>query len=378
MDTKDTKPDLASSDVIVPDTTITSLEAELRATVSQPAEAETIPEADVLAEGETTDTTTSQKTPTPLQDSLRRLRRDKRAMASIVVILFFIIIPIIGPPIYSHIGGSYHSDISGTLGPQVYHDPFHQELSQQDQGPSAMYWLGTDSIGRDLLARLMNGMLISLIVALTVEVFNVVLGLTFGILAGYFGGAIDQFLARFTDVMFAFPGLLFAILLTGIFGSQADIVFSRIPLLGANGDARLLLVSLALTIASWPFMARLARGQTLQLKEQQFIEAARTAGTSSFKIIIRHIIPNLFSIIVVAATLDISGTIVGEAGLSFLGLGVQPPGSSLGLMISDATAVLDSHPWEILLPSLVLALIVIALSFLGDGLRDAFDPRSKD
>ncbi|HZO73582.1 MAG TPA: ABC transporter permease [Ktedonobacteraceae bacterium] len=377
MDTKDTKPDLASPDVIVPDTTITSLEAELRATASQPAEAETIPDAEVLVEGETTDTT-SQKTPTPLQDSLRRLRRDKRAMASIVVILFFIIIPIIGPPIYSHIGGIYHSDVSGAIGPQVYHDPYHQELTQQDQGPSAMYWLGTDSIGRDLLARLMNGMLISLIVALTVEVFNVVLGLTFGILAGYFGGTIDQFLARFTDVMFAFPGLLFAILLTGIFGSQADIVFSRVPLIGANGDARLLLVSLALTIASWPFMARLARGQTLQLKEQQFIEAARTAGTSSFKIIIRHIIPNLFSIIVVAATLDISGTIVGEAGLSFLGLGVQPPGSSLGLMISDATAVLDSHPWEILLPSLVLALIVIALSFLGDGLRDAFDPRSKD
>ncbi|HLG61806.1 MAG TPA: ABC transporter permease [Ktedonosporobacter sp.] len=374
MDTKDTKPD-----VIVPDTTITSLEAELRATASQPVAAETIPEAEVLAEGETTDTTTTaQKAPTPLQDSLRRLRRDKRAMVSIVVILFFIIIPIIGPPIYTHIGGLYHSDVNGTLGPQVYHDPFHQELTQQDQGPSAMYWLGTDSIGRDLLARLMNGMLISLIVAITVEVFNVVLGLTFGILAGYFGGIIDQFLARFTDVMFAFPGLLFAILLTGIFGSQADIVFSRIPIIGANGDARLLLVSLALTIASWPFMARLARGQTLQLKEQQFIEAARTAGTSNFKIIIRHIIPNLFSIIVVAATLDISGTIVGEAGLSFLGLGVQPPGSSLGLMISDATAVLDSHPWEILLPSLILALIVIALSFLGDGLRDAFDPRSKD
>lgn len=374
MDTKDTKPD-----VIVPDTTITSLEAELRATASQPVAAETIPEAEVLAEGETTDTTTTaQKAPTPLQDSLRRLRRDKRAMVSIVVILFFIIIPIIGPPIYTHIGGLYHSDVNGTLGQQVYHDPFHQELTQQDQGPSAMYWLGTDSIGRDLLARLMNGMLISLIVAITVEVFNVVLGLTFGILAGYFGGIIDQFLARFTDVMFAFPGLLFAILLTGIFGSQADIVFSRIPIIGANGDARLLLVSLALTIASWPFMARLARGQTLQLKEQQFIEAARTAGTSNFKIIIRHIIPNLFSIIVVAATLDISGTIVGEAGLSFLGLGVQPPGSSLGLMISDATAVLDSHPWEILLPSLILALIVIALSFLGDGLRDAFDPRSKD
>ncbi len=380
MDTKDINPDLASRDVTVPDTTMTSLEAEMLTTASKPDATGTVPETAVEASPENGIGTPAppKKAQTPLRDSLRRLRRDKRAMASIMVILFFIIIPIIGPPIYSHIGGIYHSDLNGTLGPQVYHDPFHQELTQQDQGPSAMYWLGTDSIGRDMLARLMNGMLISLIVALTVEIFNVILGLTFGILAGYFGGTIDQFLARFTDVMFAFPGLLFAILLTGIFGAQADVVFSRIPLIGANGDARLLLVSLALTIASWPFMARLARGQTLQLKEQQFIEAARTAGTSNFKIIIRHIIPNLFSIIVVAATLDISNTIVGEAGLSFLGLGVQPPGSSLGLMISDGSAVLDSHPWEVLLPSLVLAAIVLAFSFLGDGLRDAFDPRSKD
>lgn len=381
MDTKDTNPDLASPGVVAPDSAMVPLETELLISTEQQNGIE-LPNGvgvEPLPEVADKGAPTQQKKPTtPLQDSLRRLRRDKRAMVSLAIILFFIIVPIIGPPIYRNIGGPYQSDTSGTIGPQVYHDPFHQELSLQDQGPSAQYWLGTDSIGRDILARLMQGMLISLLVAVSVEIFNILLGLTFGILAGYFGGIIDQFLARFTDVMFAFPGLLFAILLTGIFGSQADVVFSNIPIIGANGNARLLLVSLALTIGTWPFMARLARGQTLQLKEQQFIEAARTAGTGHFKIIVRHIIPNLFSIIVVAATLDISNTIVGEAGLSFLGLGVQAPGSSLGLMINDATAVLETHPWEVLLPALILATVVVAFSFLGDGLRDAFDPRSKD
>ena len=381
MDTKDTNTDLATSGIVAPDTAMMPLETELVIDAEQNNTAKSL--AEIAAEGQPEVTSEGvppqgKKSPTPLQDSLRRLRRDKRAMVSLAVILFFIIIPIIGPPIYRNVGGTYQSDTSGAIGPQVYHDPFHQELAQQDQGPSAQYWLGTDGIGRDILARLMQGMLISLAVAVAVEIFNVILGLSIGIMAGYFGGFIDQFLARFTDVMFAFPGLLFAILLTGIFGSQADVVFSRIPVIGANGNARLILVSLALTIASWPLMARLARGQTLQLKEQQFIEAARTAGTSNFKIIVRHIIPNLFSIIVVAATLDISNTIIGEAGLSFLGLGVQPPGSSLGLMINDATDVLETHPWEVLLPALILAIIVVAFSFLGDGLRDAFDPRSKD
>jgi peptide/nickel transport system permease protein len=124
-------------------------------------------------------------------------------------------------------------------------------------------------------------------------------------------------------------------------------------------------------------MARYVRGQTLQLKQQQFIEAALTSGTSNTRIILRHIIPNLFSIVVVASTLNIANTIVGEAGISLLGLGVQQPGASIGLMISDATGLVDTHPWEVLLPSIVLAIIVLAFSFLGDGLRDAFDPRSK-
>ncbi|WP_297159736.1 ABC transporter permease [Thermogemmatispora sp.] len=314
----------------------------------------------------------------PWRESLRRLRRDKRAMASLGLIIFFVLVAFFGPPIYQHIGGVYQSPQNGPVPASVYHSYYHEELIRQDEGPSAQYWLGTDDLGRDILARLMQGMLVSIIVAALVEVVDIGLGLTVGVLAGYFGGWIDQVLARFTDLMFAFPGLLFAIMLTGIIGPGASDALAKLPIIGPNGNGRLLLVSLALAITVWPLMARYVRGQTLQLKEQQFIEAARTSGSSNLRIIFRHIIPNLMSIVVVASTLNISNTIIGEAGISLLGLGVQAPGSSLGLMISDATPYINTHPWEILVPTTVLALIVLAFSFLGDGLRDAFDPRSKD
>lgn len=376
MDTKDRESELASEGVMQPDSTMSPMAIE-NAAESNGMLRSVVPETEMIA---TEPGGEPKKSPTPLQESLRRLRKDKRAMISLGTIILFILIPIIGPPIYQHIGGPYQSIFNGTIGPAVYHSPFHIELDRQDELFSAQYWLGTDSVGRDLLARLMQGMLVSITVAILVEIVDIVMGVSIGVLAGFYGGWIDQILARFTDIMFAFPGLLFAIMLTGIFGQSADAAFSNIPLIGANGDARLILVSIALAFTAWPLMARFVRGQTLQLKEQQFIEAARTSGTNDFKIIIRHIIPNLSSIVVVAATLDISGTIIGEAGLSYLGLGVQSPGSSIGVMISDASSGgnLAVHPWEVLLPSIVLTIIVLAFSFLGDGLRDAFDPRSKD
>jgi peptide/nickel transport system permease protein len=321
----------------------------------------------------------AKKPASPFRDSLLRLRRDKRAMISLGVIAFFVVVALIGPPIYQHLGGPYVSNVNGvTYGPQDYHSYFHEELDRQNEGISGQYWLGTDQLGRDILARLMQGVLVSLFVAIFVEILDITLGITVGVLAGFYGGWLDQLLARFTDLMFAFPGLLLIILVAGIFGSAADTAFSHIPIVGPNGNSRLLLVGLVLAITAWPLMARYVRGQTLQLKEQQFVEAARTSGTTNTRIILRHIIPNLFSIVVVASTLNISVTIVGEAGISLLGLGVQPPGSSIGLMISDATQYISTYPWEVLVPCVVLATIVLAFSFLGDGLRDAFDPRSKD
>ncbi len=365
MDTQDNRTKYVSPEVMVPDTGAIP------------------PPPDLLIEDLPTtkpDSNQQEKraSSTPLQDSLKRLGRDKRAVVSIAILLLFVIIPIIGPTIYQHIGGIYQSPVNGPVDPNQYHSYTHQELTRLDEGPSAQYWLGTDDLGRDQLARLMQGMLISLTVAILVEVVDIGLGILVGVLAGYYGGWIDQLLARFTDLMFAFPGLLFVILLTGIFGSTADTALSGIPVIGPNGNARLVLVSLALAFTAWPLMARYVRGQTLQLKEQQFVEAARTAGTGNTRIILRHIIPNLFSIVFIASTLNMAGTIIGEAGLSLLGLGVQPPGSSIGLMISDATQNLETYPWEVLLPSIVLAIIVLAFTFLGDGLRDAFDPRSKD
>jgi len=368
MDTKDKNTEYSASGFMLPDSTMLPPDPEI-ADLTNGATVTMVPPPGEAQE---------KKSQTPLQDSLRRLRRDTRAMVSVGIIAFFVVIAIIGPPIYQHIGGSYQSTLNGTIGPGLYHTYDHQELDRTDELPSAQYWLGTDDIGRDILARLMQGILISLSVAILVEVVDITLGIFVGVLAGYYGGWIDQLLARFTDIMFAFPGLLFAILLTGIFGQWADDNLSKIPVIGPNGNARLLLVSFALAFTAWPLMARYVRGQTLQLKESQFVEAARTSGTSGVGIILRHIIPNLFSIVVVVATLDISATIIGEAGISLLGLGVKPPGSSIGLMIASASQYVDTHPWEVLVPSVVLALIVLAFSFFGDGLRDAFDPRSKD
>ncbi|HEX7734343.1 MAG TPA: ABC transporter permease [Ktedonobacteraceae bacterium] len=367
MDTQDKDRELASPEMVRSSTVPPLDRFEIVADTPVPGELFTTP----LAKNEGRKETLS-----PLRESLGRLRRDKRAMVSLGLIVLFILIPLLGPLIYQHIGGTYHSSLNGSISASIYHNPFHQELDRQDEFISGQYWLGTDVIGRDLLARLMQGMLVSLFVALVVEIVDIGLGILVGVLAGYYGGWIDQLLARFTDLMFAFPGLLFAIMITGIFGGYADTYLSSIPLIGANGNSRLILVSLALAFTAWPMMARYVRGQTLQIKEQQFIEAAHTAGTSDLRIIWRHIIPNLFSIVVVAATLDIANTVIGEAGLSLLGLGVQQPGSSIGLMISDGFAVIENHPWEVFLPSLILTAIVLAFSFLGDGLRDAFDPRS--
>ncbi len=315
------------------------------------------------------------------QESMRRFRRDKRAMISLGVLLFLVLLAIVGPPIYRHIGGTYQADLGGMIGPDMYHRYDHQELTQQNQGSSVRYWLGTDALGRDMLARLMQGMLVSLIVALLVQVVDIAIGLAVGILAGYYGGWIDTILARCIDLLFAFPGLLFAILLTSIFNASVTDAVVTWPLIGpflANGNATLVLVSLALALVSWPLKARYVRGQVLQLKQQQFIEAARASGARDTSIVLRHIIPNLFSLVLIVSSLSIAGTIIGEASLSFLGLGVREPGSSLGLMISDGRDTLEIFPWNALWPIIVLTTIVLAISFVSDGLRDAFDPRTHD
>lgn len=331
-------------------------------------------QAELDRQAATIETVTEGMSLSPVQASLRRLGRDRRAMFFTAVTLMIIVVAYVGPLIYTRVGPNIIGGISGigTLTPNEYHNYTQVDVNRPDATPSfsIIHPLGTDGIGRDILARLMAGVNVSIEVALLVEILDIGLGVTIGTLAGYYGGWLATFLDRFTDIMFAFPGLLFAILAAATLGPAFQ---SRFGLPG-----RLILVSLALGIAVWPFMARLVRGQTLQIREQQFIEAARTVGSSDFSIIMQHIVPNLFNIVIVAAVLDMVGTIVSEAVISLLGLGVQPPGSSLGLMINDATAQVQINAWEVVWPTLVLTVLVLSFSFMGDGVQDAFNPRTKD
>jgi ABC-type dipeptide/oligopeptide/nickel transport system permease subunit len=219
-------------------------------------------------------------------------------------------------------------------------------------------------LGRDTLSRLLFGARISLSVALGVELLVVTTGLAVGLIAGFAGGIVDTLLMRATDVMLAFPDVLLAILLLGTLGAAA-----RLPAASEG------LVILALGITGWPPLARLVRGQVLSLRKREFVEAARALGATNGRIVTRHILPNLLSPLLVAVTVDTAGVILAEATLSFLGIGVQRPHPSWGRMINDALDYYKYEPRLLILPALTLSVTVLALNFLGDGLRDALDPR---
>lgn len=318
----------------------------------------------------------------PFRAALRRFLRDKRAVISLGVIIFIVVFSFVFPPIYRHIGPSFKGGVTGNriITPQQYHDPAWAELTKVDApgtliplgANSLSYPLGADLDGRDILARLMAGVNVSIEVALLVEVVDIGLGVLLGTLAGWYGGWLGTVLDRFTDIMFAFPGLLLVLLMAATLGPLFDQAF-HYSLFG-----RVVLLTLAIGLVAWPLMMRYVRGETLLLKEQQYVEAARTSGTTDLKIIWRHIIPNLMNIVVVASTLDILTTIIGEAGISLLGAGIRPPNTSLGLMISDASQKLYSSWTELFWPCFVLVVLVVCFSFVGDGVRDAFDPRTKD
>jgi oligopeptide transport system permease protein len=317
----------------------------------------------------------------PTQAAIHRFLRDRRAVFCLSLILFIVLSSFIFPPIYLHLGPT----IDGTpstgpaLGPEKYHTASYSDLNVSDSPPtlfplgprSLVHPLGADTNGRDILMRLMGGVQTSITIALAVEVFDIGLGLLLGTLAGFFGGVLDTVLSRFTDIMFAFPGLLLIILIGATLGPVFD------QHLGA-GRGRIILIICAIGLLVWPLMMRYVRGETLRLKEQQYIEAARTVGTSNARIIVQHIIPNLLSIVVIAATLNVLGTITLEAAISILGVGIQEPSTSLGLMISDALPSVYASMSELLIPGLMLVTLIICLAFIGDGIRDAFDPRTKD
>ncbi len=277
-------------------------------------------------------------------------RRNRTASISLLILISLIVIAILGPVIY----------------PQ---SAIKLDYVAINANPSETHWLGTDNLGRDTLARLMLGLRVSLLVTLYVEALNILLGATLGLVAGYFGGWIDTLVMRAADMLFAFPGLLLAILVAATFGAAVSEQF--------GGIGRLLLVAGSLSLVSWPMMARLVRSQTLVLREQEFVMAAHILGASKRHIIVAHILPNLVGLIVVTSTLNAASVVVNEAVLSLLGLGIQPPDPSIGKMITDATPYLEKNMLQIFLPSMVLMMIVLSVSFLGDFLRDVLDPQTR-
>lgn len=286
--------------------------------------------------------------------------RNRVAAVSAGMVITILLLALVGPTLYPRLLPE---------GQRRLRDGIYQDYDAINASPSGLHWLGADYLGRDTLARLLTAVRISLLVALVVETLNIVLGGVLGLLAGYFGGWVDMLISRLADMLFAFPGLLLAILVSAVFGSSAR------ELYGSAG--RLLLVAGALSLVSWPLMARLVRGETLSLKTRDFILASQAVGVTSWRMIWRHLLPNVAWLITVDATLDVASVIVNEATLSLLGLGIEEPGASLGLMIFRAVSKIETNPLQVFIPALAITGLVLAFSFIGDGLRDALDPRSR-
>jgi len=263
-------------------------------------------------------------------------------VAGLIIVLALIFISIITP----------------WIAPYGYEE---QNLELGATPPSLAHWFGTDVFGRDLLTRVMYGGRVSLAVGVIATTVALLIGVTWGTIAGYVGGRTDVVMMRIVDALYALPFIIFIILLMVVFGRS------------------LLLLFLAIGAVEWLTMARIVRGQVLSIRNQEFIEAARSMGLSTSHILLKHVVPNSLGPIIVYATLTVPQVMLLEAFLSFLGLGIQPPQSSWGLLISGGAEVMEDSPWLLIFPGLALSITLFALNFLGDGLRDALDPKaSKD
>jgi oligopeptide transport system permease protein len=272
-------------------------------------------------------------------DAWRRLRRNKAALLGLAIVLIFGAIAL----------------FAGRLAPYPYDEQHIDQVFQPIGAPG--FPLGTDQLGRDLLSRLIYGARISLGVALLAQLIVLALGVPIGLLAGAGAPALDNWLMRMTDIIYAFPDLLFVIIILAVLGRN------------------ILFVPIAIGIVNWPTMARLVRGQVLSLKEQEFVVAARALGVPSARIMLRHLLPNAMTPIIVAVTLGIPQYILLEATLSFIGIGAPPPMPSWGAMINEGFNAIFSFPHLVALPGIAIALTMVSFTFLGDGLRDALDPQ---
>ena len=305
-------------------------------------------EAQQVAEGQETARTVEGRTQWQL--TWRRLRSDRVSMIALAVIILMVILAIIAPvfatithhPVNTAYPIAGENDEGNPVGPGV-------------NG----FWLGTDSTGRDLLVRILYGARISLFVGVTTTLVATVLGVAIGLIAGYFGGIVDTILGRITDAALAFPYVILALALAVVFGPSLAIILAVI------------------TFFSWAGIARIVRGQTLAIKEKEYIEAARSLGAGPFRIMFLDILPNLLAPVLVVSTLLIPNAIVFEATLSYLGLGIQPPTPSWGNMLADASNFYQVAWWYLAFPALFLLITTLAFNLLGDGIRDAMDPRTE-
>jgi oligopeptide transport system permease protein len=288
-------------------------------------------------------------------DAFGRLRKNRLAILGLIMVLGLLFLGVFGPAIapYDYAAQDLKAVFAAGGGPLPPGHPAHI--------------LGTDQLGRDLLSRLLDGARISVSVAFVVQLVILAIGVPIGALAGWFGGRLDNLLMRVTDIVYAFPDLLFIIILTVAF---------RETFFGQAFDG-LLIVFVAIGITSWVTVARLVRGQLLSLKETEFVEAARAIGVSDRKIVTKHLLPNGIGPIIVAVTLGIPGAILAEATLAYIGIGVQPPRASWGSLIAEGQKYIRSEEHLVLFPAIAIAIALVSFTFLGDGLRDALDPKLK-
>jgi peptide/nickel transport system permease protein len=277
---------------------------------------------------------------TPARRAWRRLVRRRGAMVGLAFVVFFVLIALAAPLISPY-------------------DPVATSWSAVRKAPSAQYWFGTDEIGRDVLSRVIWGARASLLAGLVSVSISMVLGVPIGLLAAYVGGWTDGVISRFTDAMLAVPFLILAIALAAFLGPS------------------LTNAMIAIGVSATPVFIRLTRAQVLAVKVEDFVEAARAVGNPHWRIALRHILPNVLPPLIVQATLSIAAAVIAEASLSFLGLGQQPPAPSWGSMLNTAKNFVDNAPWMAIWPGLSIFLLVLSFNLLGDGLRDALDPRHK-
>jgi oligopeptide transport system permease protein len=275
-------------------------------------------------------------------DAWHRLLKNRAAVVSAVIMIIMVLLVLFGPMLLPWEGD--FTDWENTSSPP-----------SMETG----HWFGTDAVGRDLLVRTLEGGRISLLVGLVATLVSLVIGVTYGAVAGYYGGMTDRVMMRIVDIIYALPFMFFVILLMVVFGRHIVLIF------------------VAIGAVNWLDMARIVRGQTLSLKNTEFVEAARACGVDHHAIIRRHIIPNLIGVVIVYVTLTIPQVILVESFLSFLGLGVQEPMSSWGALVNDGAQDMESAPWTLVFPAAFLTTTLYCFNYIGDGMRDALDPKDR-